>query len=213
MNQQVIATLAERTVPVLPVIQVEQAEEILPIAEALAQGGINALEITLRTAAGLDAIRLAKQQLPDAIICAGTVTTVEQFKAVADLGVEFVVTPGLTESLLRVADSLDVPLLPGVATPSDIMLGIENGLNYFKLFPAAVVGGIPMLKAMQGPFPDLHFCPTGGLTADNFCDYLSLNNVFCVGGSWMIVKDGEVLQYDKTINAAKAVHNLLASNK
>lgn len=199
------ASLAERTLPVLPVIQVNQAEEIIPIAEALGEGGIAGLEITLRTAAGLDAIRLAKQRFPAAVVCAGTVTNTDQLLAAADAGAEFVVTPGITDALLAAAAQHSIPVLPGVATPSELMLGLDAGLSYFKLFPATVVGGIGMLKALHGPFPNARFCPTGGLTADSYTDYLALPNVFCVGGSWMIVKENGVFQAAESTRAAADV--------
>lgn len=202
--QKKVANINERTLPVLPVIQVGRAEDIVPIAEALAEGGIHALEITLRTAAGLEAIKLAKREFPDAIICAGTVISAEQMQQVADAGAEFIVTPGITEPLLTAAQLLEVDLLPGIATPSELMLGLDAGLQYFKLFPAAVVGGLSMLKAMYGPFPDVKLCPTGGLNADNFLDYLQLPNVFCIGGSWMIKKNqGEL---DRAASSAAASH-------
>lgn len=200
--QETIATLANRTTPVLPVIQVDQADDIIPIAEALAEGGIRALEITLRTDAGLEAIKLARKKLPDAIICAGTVTNVDQLERATDAGAEFIVTPGISESLVDAASKLGVDLLPGVATPSELIIGLDAGLRYFKLFPAAVVGGIAMLKALSGPFPDIKICPTGGLNAENFLDYLQLENVFCVGGSWMIVKSNGHFQPEASTNAA-----------
>jgi 2-dehydro-3-deoxyphosphogluconate aldolase/(4S)-4-hydroxy-2-oxoglutarate aldolase len=199
------ASLPERTLPVLPVIQVEQPEEIIPIAEALAEGGMHALEITLRTDAGLDAIRLAKQHFPDAIVCAGTVTNVDQLLAAADAGAEFVVTPGISAALVTAAQKNSIPLLPGIATPSELMLGLEAGLGYFKLFPAKVVGGMSMLKALQGPFPDAWFCPTGGLGADTYLNYLELPNVFCVGGSWMLVKEQGVFKAEASTQAAHAI--------
>lgn len=210
IKQDIISSLTKRTAPVLPVIQVEQSKEILPIAEALAEGGINGLEITLRTEAGLGAIELAAREISDAVVCAGTVTTPDQLKAVTDAGAEFAVTPGLTEQLLKTADELPTELLPGIATPSELMLGLEAGLTYFKLFPAAIVGGISMLNAMAGPFPDVRFCPTGGVKADNFIDYLSLPNVFCVGGTWMIVKSSGVFKADASITQVKAIEEALA---
>ncbi|MBT8422690.1 MAG: bifunctional 4-hydroxy-2-oxoglutarate aldolase/2-dehydro-3-deoxy-phosphogluconate aldolase [Gammaproteobacteria bacterium] len=199
------ADISDRTLPVLPVIQVARADEIVPIAEALAEGGINALEITLRTDAGLDAIRLARQRFPDAVVCAGTVTNTEQLRAAMDAGAEFVVTPGITEALVKAAVDHNIPLLPGIATPSELMLGLDAGLRHFKLFPAQVVGGMAMLKSLAGPFPDVQFCPTGGLNADNYRDFLALPNVFCVGGSWMVVKANGEFQAEASAKAARAV--------
>jgi len=206
MISHIIQQLTERSLPILPVIQVNRAEEIIPIANALATAGINALEITLRSAAGIEAIKLAKQQLPNAIICAGTVTQPNQLEAVMQAGAEFVVTPGISKELVNEAASQKIPMIPGVATPSDIMLGLNAGLDHFKLFPAAIVGGIAMLKSLQGPFPGVRFCPTGGLNANNFTDYLALPNVFCIGGSWMIVRNEQGLfEATATANAAAEV--------
>lgn len=204
------ADISKRTLPVLPVIQVERADDILPIAEALAAGGINALEITLRTDAGLDAIRLAKQHFPDALVCAGTVTSVDKLHAAMDAGAEFAVTPGITEALLTAAVDNDLPLLPGIATPSELMLGFAAGLRHFKLFPAQVVGGVAMLKSLHGPFPDARFCPTGGLSADNFAEFLALPNVFCVGGSWMLHKNRSGFDAQASSDAARAVRAQLS---
>lgn len=208
--QENIANIVNRTLPVLPVIQVDKAEDILPIGEALIAGGINALEITLRTSAGLDAIKLAKKSLPEAIVCAGTVTNSEQLSQAVDAGAEFIVTPGITEKLLAEAVSKKIELIPGIASPSELMLGRQFGLTHFKLFPAAVVGGMAMLKAMGGPFPDVRFCPTGGLNAENFIDYLSLPNVFCVGGSWMVVSSNGKFDGQATTQAARAIAEKLA---
>ncbi|MGB5324799.1 MAG: bifunctional 4-hydroxy-2-oxoglutarate aldolase/2-dehydro-3-deoxy-phosphogluconate aldolase [Pseudomonadales bacterium] len=185
-----IAALLSDTAPILPVIKVDDAAHILPIAHALSEGGIKALEITLRTPAGIKAIELVKKEGIDVVLSAGTVTRAEHIDALADIGVDFAVTPGLTPAIIERARQKGVEVLPGIATPSEVMKGLEYGLKFFKLFPASIVGGIGMLKALGGPFPDLRFCPTGGLTADNFLDYLALPNVFCIGGTWMIAYDG-----------------------
>ena len=130
---------------------------------------------------------------------------VATMSAAVDAGAEFIVTPGISRQLLEASMQLGVDLLPGIATPSELMLGREYGLTRFKLFPASIVGGIDMLKALAGPFPDVQFCPTGGLNATNFKDYLSLSNVFCVGGSWMIVKQDGVLCVERTSESARAI--------
>lgn len=208
--QQIIANLASRTLPVLPVIQVEKPEEILPVGEAMIQGGIKALEITLRTEAGLAAIQLAKKSLPDAIICAGTITRADQVHAAVDAGAEFIVTPGITRKILEAAAERKIEIVPGVATPSEVMLGMEFGLTHFKLFPASIVGGVRMLKALAGPFPNVKFCPTGGLNAENFMDYYQLPNVFCVGGSWMIVKEDDVFRADMSIQKVQEIAKLMS---
>ncbi len=185
--QKNVAEFNQNHAPALPVIKVDVAEDIIPLAQALGRGGITSLEITLRSDAAMDAIKLAKQEFPDFCISAGTVTQTSQIEELAKMGcVDFMVTPGITASLLDAAKANGVEILPGVNGPSDVILGKEYGLEYFKLFPATVVGGIPMLKALGGPFPDLKFCPTGGLTPDNFMDFYSLPNVFAFGGSWMV---------------------------
>ena len=208
--QDKIVSLMAQTLPVLPVIQVERAEDILPIGEALIEGGIHALEITLRTPAGLAAIELARRSLPEAIVCAGTVTTTEQMHAAIDKGAEFIVTPGITEKLLTEAVRKEIALIPGVASPSELMVAREFGLSFFNLFPASIVGGLGMLKAMAGPFPDLRFCPTGGLNAGNFMEYLSLDNVFCIGGSWMVVSEDGKFDASASTEAAREIAQALA---
>lgn len=170
---------------VLPVLTVDDVEQAVALARALQQGGIGAVEITLRTEAALAAIHTVKRALPEMRVAAGTVTRVEQMAAVRDAGADFAVSPGMTEALVNKAAQLSLPFLPGVATASEVMLGRELGLSSFKLFPAVAVGGIKLLKAMADPLPDAVFCPTGGLTLDNFTDFLALPNVICVGGSWM----------------------------
>lgn len=184
--QKNVAKFNQNHAPALPVIKVDVAEDIIPLAQALGRGGITSLEITLRSAAAMDAIKLAKQELPEFCISAGTITQVSQIEELAKIGVDFMVTPGMTATLLDAARANEVDILPGVNGSSDVMLGMEYGLEYFKLFPATVVGGIPMLKALGGPFSDVKFCPTGGLTPDNFMDFYSLPNVFAFGGSWMV---------------------------
>ena len=205
------ADISERTLPVLPVIQVQKPDDIVPIAEALALGGIHALEITLRTEAGLDAIRIAKERFPDAVVCAGTVTNADQLHAAQDAGAEFVVTPGISEAIVTAAIDNDIPLLPGIASPSELMLGLDAGLRHFKLFPAQVVGGVAMLKSLHGPFADVRFCPTGGLNADNYLEFLALPNVFCVGGSWMVVQKHGEFQAQASTAAAQMIAAALGS--
>jgi len=204
-------SLVKRTVPVLPVIQVERADDIIELSEALVDGGITALEITLRTAAGLEAIRLARKHFPEAVVCAGTVTSAAQLHEAVDAGAECVVTPGISEALVTAAVDSDTPLLPGIATPSELMLGLEAGLQHFKLFPAEIVGGIGMLKALGGPFPTVKFCPTGGLNAARYQEYLALPNVFCGGGSWMIVKERGKFRPDATTKAAQLIAQCLSN--
>lgn len=171
--------------PVVPVIVIDKVEDAVPLAKALMAGGINVLEVTMRTPAALDAIRAIAAEVKGAILGVGTVTNGEQLRAAVEAGAKFAISPGLTPALLEAKDDFDVPLLPGIATISEMMLGIDAGLRNFKFFPASVAGGVPMLKAFAGPFPDIRFCPTGGISEKNFLEYLALPNVLCVGGSWV----------------------------
>ena len=159
------------------------------MAHALVEGGIPTLEITLRTPVGLDAIRLIAKEVPHAIVGAGTVTNPEQLKAVEDAGAVFAISPGLHESLAKASHHSAIPLIPGVATPGEVQLALEHGIDTLKLFPAEVVGGKDMLKALYGPYADIRFCPTGGITLESAPDYLALPNVLCVGGSWLTPKE------------------------
>ena len=179
-----------RTAPVIPVLVVDRLEDAMPMAEALVSGGLRVLEVTLRTPVALDAIR-AMREVDGAIVGAGTVVDQEQLQAAIDAGAQFIVSPGLTEALGRAAIRAEVPFLPGIATAGDIMRGLELGLEHFKFFPAEANGGIPALKALAGPFGGLKFCPTGGIRHETAADWLALEHVLCVGGSWL-VPQGEV---------------------
>ncbi len=174
---------------VMPVIVVQDVSDAVPIANALKSGGINSVEITLRTPAAMDALRAIKNECEGIQIGAGTVVGTAQLHELKKIGVDFAVSPGITEDLVKSAQDMGVDLLPGVASPSEVLLGLALGLHCFKLFPASVVGGIGLLKAMVSPFPQVTFCPTGGLTVENFTDYLSLPNVACVGGSWLVSQE------------------------
>jgi 2-dehydro-3-deoxyphosphogluconate aldolase/(4S)-4-hydroxy-2-oxoglutarate aldolase len=143
------------------------------------------LEITLRTPVALKAIKLISQEVPEAIVGAGTIINPEQLQAAEDAGAVFAISPGLTPTLLAAAIKGNIALIPGIATLSELMLGIEYGLDHFKFFPAEAAGGIPMLKAIAGPIPQVTFCPTGGISPENYNAYLQLSNVACVGGSWL----------------------------
>lgn len=172
--------------PVIPVLVVDRVEDAVPLAEALVEGGLKVLEITLRTAHALDVIEAMAKAVPQAVIAAGTVTTQAQLAAARQAGARFAVSPGLTASLLEAAQEPGaLPLLPGVSTASELMTGLEAGLTCFKLFPAEAVGGAALLKSFHGPFPQAVFCPTGGITVDTAPRYLALPNVACVGGSWL----------------------------
>jgi 2-dehydro-3-deoxyphosphogluconate aldolase/(4S)-4-hydroxy-2-oxoglutarate aldolase len=176
-----------RTAPVIPVLVIDDAAEAGPLAEALVAGGLTVLEVTLRTPAALDAIQ-AMKQVPGAIVGAGTVLNKHQLDAALGAGAEFVISPGLTDNLARSVIATGVPYLPGVATTSDIMRGLDLGLDRFKFFPASTSGGTPTLKALAAVFGEVRFCPTGGITEATAPEWLALDAVLCVGGSWVVPK-------------------------
>jgi 2-dehydro-3-deoxyphosphogluconate aldolase / (4S)-4-hydroxy-2-oxoglutarate aldolase len=171
--------------PVIPVLVIDDVAFARPIAEALVAGGLRALEVTLRTHVALDAIReMAK--VKNAVVGAGTVLNKQDLEAAVEAGARFIVSPGLTQSLAKAAIEAGIPFLPGIATASDIMRGLNLGLNRFKFFPAVAAGGIPALKALAAPFHECRFCPTGGITQATAPEWLALNAVPCVGGSWLV---------------------------
>ena len=174
-----------RTSPVIPVLVIEDAAHARPIAEALVAGGLRVLEVTLRTAAALEVIQEMKA-VEGAIVGAGTVLNSADLRAAIDVGSEFIVSPGLTEPLGRAAVESGVPFLPGIANAGDIMRGLDLGLSHFKFFPAMASGGIPALQALAGPFGQAKFCPTGGISKTSVPDWLALDPVLCVGGSWVV---------------------------
>jgi 2-dehydro-3-deoxyphosphogluconate aldolase/(4S)-4-hydroxy-2-oxoglutarate aldolase len=174
-----------RVGPVIPVIVLDDVAQAVPLARALVAGGVRVLEVTLRTAAGLPSIRAIARDVPDAIVGVGTITQPEEFAAAQEAGARFAVTPGLTPALIAAAKQSTLPLLPGVMTPSEVIAARAAGFFHLKLFPARQAGGIPMLNALYGPFPDTVFCPTGGVTIETAPDFLALPNVACVGGSWL----------------------------
>ena len=171
--------------PIIPVIAIDDANDAVELANALIEGGINILEITLRTPAALQAIEQIAIHCPDAVIGAGTVLNPEDLKRVDDAGGKFSISPGMTPTLLQSAKTMGVTLLPGAASASDIMMGLEHGYDRFKLYPAMSAGGITALKSFSGPFQNVKFCPTGGVNANNAPDFLALSNVLCIGGSWV----------------------------
>ncbi len=179
--------------PVIPVLVIEDVSHARPVAEALVAGGLRALEVTLRTPAALEVIaEMAKVE--GAVVGAGTVLDEKQLDAALHAGAKFIVAPGLTEPLTRAALERGIAYLPGVATASDIMRGLDLGLSYFKFFPAEASGGASALKALCGPFAQARFCPTGGITPENAGSYLAFDGVLCVGGTWLfspaLVRDG-----------------------
>ena len=174
---------------VLPVVTAHDADVTVQLARTLLSGGMKAIEITLRTAAALDAIRAVKQQVPEIQVAAGTITNPDELAAAADAGADFFVSPGSTAQLLQAARRMEVDFVPGVATASEVMMGLDHDFSVFKLFPAMAAGGIPLLKSLAGPYPNARFCPTGGLTPGNFREFLDLPNVICCGGSWMVTDE------------------------
>ncbi|RWL80807.1 MAG: 2-dehydro-3-deoxy-phosphogluconate aldolase [Mesorhizobium sp.] len=175
--------------PVIPVLKIANVADAVPLARALSHGGLRAIEITLRTADALEAIRRVTAEVEEAIVGAGTILDARQFDEAARAGSTFIVSPGITSQLLEAAKDSPVPLLPGAITPGEIMAAREAGLRFLKFFPAEQSGGIASLKAFASPLADVKFCPTGGITAGNAADYLSLPNVICVGGSWVAPDD------------------------
>lgn len=176
-----------RMAPVIPVLVVDEVAHAVPIAEALVAGGLPVLEVTLRTPAALEVIR-AMKRVPGAVVGAGTVLNPADLDASLQAGAEFIVSPGLTPRLAEAAIAAGVPFLPGTANAGDIMLGLDFGLSRFKFFPAEASGGIAALKAIAAPFGQARFCPTGGITQATAGNWLALDAVLCVGGSWLVAK-------------------------
>ena len=193
-----------RAAPVIPVLVVDYASQAGVLAEALVAGGLRVIEVTLRTPSALQAIREMKQ-VPGAIVGAGTVTNPQQLDEALEAGAEFIVSPGLTERLARLAIERQAPFLPGVATASDIMRGLDLGLTHFKFFPASTSGGITALKALSAPFAQCRFCPTGGITAETAPDWLGLDTVLCVGGSWVVPRGAGLDEVEALAREAAAL--------
>ncbi|MGK3941970.1 bifunctional 4-hydroxy-2-oxoglutarate aldolase/2-dehydro-3-deoxy-phosphogluconate aldolase [Streptomyces caeruleatus] len=175
--------------PVVPVVVLANASDAVPLARALVAGGLPAIEVTLRTPAALDAIRAIAEEVPDAVVGAGTVITPEQVRESVAAGARFLVSPGWTDVLLEAMRGSGVPFLPGVSTTSEVVALLERGVREMKFFPAEAAGGTAYLRSLSGPLPQARFCPTGGIGAGNAPDYLSLPNVGCVGGTWMLPAD------------------------
>ncbi|MBV1947522.1 bifunctional 4-hydroxy-2-oxoglutarate aldolase/2-dehydro-3-deoxy-phosphogluconate aldolase [Streptomyces sp. BV129] len=175
--------------PVLPVVVLSDAADAVPLARALVAGGLPAIEVTLRTPAALDGIRAIAEEVPEAVVGAGTVITPEQVTRCVTAGARFLVSPGWTETLLAAMRGSGVPFLPGVSTASEVVALLERGVREMKFFPAQAAGGAAYLKSLAGPLPDARFCPTGGIAEASAPEYLALPNVGCVGGSWMVPAD------------------------
>ncbi len=192
--------------PVIPVLVIDDPQTAVPMCKALVEGGLKVLEITLRTEAALQSISLIKAALPDAIVGAGTVNTPDQLQQCAEARVDFLVSPGFHEPLLKAAREADIPYLPAAATAGEVLRAFNAGLDSLKFFPAEAAGGVPMLKSLAGPYAEIQFCPTGGINGGNAGDYLSLSNVTCVGGSWVapgnLIKAGDWDQIRQLAQAA-----------
>lgn len=186
-TEKLLSTL--KLQPVVPVLIIEDAKTAVPLARALVAGGLKAIEITLRTEAALEAVRLVAQEVEGAVVGAGTILNAAHYAAAVDAGSQFIVSPGTTQELLDVARQSDIPLLPGAATASEVMALREEGYKVLKFFPAEQAGGAAYLKALSSPLAGTLFCPTGGISLKNAMDYLSLPNVVCVGGSWVAPKE------------------------
>ncbi len=198
-----------RRAPVIPVMQVTDAADAMAQAKALISGGLTALEITLRTKAALKSIEMLARAFPEAMIGAGTVLDPEQMQSAIDAGAAFLVSPGMTRTLLRFAKKSPIPFLPGVATASEAMTLYERGFRCLKFFPAEAAGGAKYLASLAGPLPDLVFCPTGGIDPEKAEAYLALRNVACVGGSWMVapslIKAGDYESVERLAKEASAL--------
>jgi len=189
VNNSISALDVMRDAPVIPVIVLHDVKDAVPLARALVAGGIRMLEVTLRTREALECIELIAKEVPEAVAGAGTIRSAADAQASALAGAKFGVSPGYTRAVGKACHDLGLPLLPGVATGSEIMLAQEDGFTELKFFPAVQAGGLAMLKAWQGPFGDVKFCPTGGVHAGNAHEFLALSNVACVGGSWIVPTD------------------------
>lgn len=202
--------------PVVPVIVIKELAHAVPMAKALLAGGIKVLEVTLRTPIALEAIRLLREEVPEAIVGAGTITTPAQLQQCIDVDAKFAISPGLTQELLQAGKEASIPLIPGIASVSELMEGLGLGYKYFKFFPAEVAGGIKALKAIYGPFPEVQFCPTGGINEKNFSEYLALPNVRCVGGTWVVpdetIKLGHWQRITELCQAAVVQANVCAKS-
>lgn len=189
VTESISALDVMRDAPVIPVIVLHDVKDAVPLARALVAGGIRMLEVTLRTREALECIEIISKEVPEAVAGAGTIRSAADAQASALAGAKFGVSPGYTRAVGKACHDLGLPLLPGVATGSEIMLAQEDGFTELKFFPAVQAGGLAMLKAWQGPFGDVKFCPTGGVHAGNAREFLALANVACVGGSWIVPTD------------------------
>ena len=207
MSNQTLSLAAHG--PVIPVIVIQKLEHAVPLAEALVEGGVKVLEVTLRTPVALQAMEAMARAVPEAIVGAGTLRTAADVAAAKNAGCRFGVSPGFTHEIAVAAQGQDLPLLPGVSTASEVMQANAAGYTFLKLFPAVAVGGINLLKALAGPFPDVAFCPTGGITQETAPQFLSLPNVKVCGGSWLTPQDAmDAGDWARITQLARATHAL-----
>lgn len=194
---------------VMPVMVVDRPEDAVPLSQALVEGGIRVLEITLRTAAALESVQAIRAALPEAIVGVGTIATPAQLDAAIAAGAQFGVSPGSTPALLDAVAASGLPFLPGIATLSEAMQAMEKGFQVMKFFPAVAAGGVKMLESFAGPFPQIRFCPTGGINAQNAPEFFRLRNVACVGGSWLtprqLVAEGNFAEITRLAREAAAL--------
>jgi len=200
---------ALQVVPVIPVIVLQSSEHAAPVAEALIEGGIPIFEVTLRTAAGLPSIEEVAKKFPDALTGAGTVLNESQARQAIDAGSRFIVSPGWDDGVVETAQAAGIPVVPGVATATEVQRAYNHGLRVLKLFPAGIAGGIPMLKALSSVYSEVGFVPTGGVSADNLADFLALPNVKAVGGSWLTpaqaIAEGRFEEITRLANEARKI--------
>jgi len=200
---------ALQAVPVIPVIVLQNSADAIPVAEALIEGGIPIFEITLRTAAGLPSIKEVAKRFPDALTGAGTVLNKAQAEQAIDAGSRYIVSPGWDDGVVETAEAAGIPVVPGVATASEVQRAYNRGLRLLKLFPAGIAGGIPMLKALSSVFSDVGFVPTGGVSAKNLADFLAVPNVKAVGGSWLTpataITEGRFEEITRLANEARKI--------
>ncbi|AGT74392.1 2-dehydro-3-deoxyphosphogluconate aldolase/4-hydroxy-2-oxoglutarate aldolase family protein [Helicobacter pylori SouthAfrica20] len=190
--------------PIVPVVVIEDLKDAVPLAQSLVEGGIPIIEVTLRSSCALEAIELIAKNVPKMRVGAGTILNSAQLEQAQNRGAEFLISPGLTPSLLEYAKKKDMPLIPGVSSSSEVMQALELGYNALKFFPAEYCGGAKLLNAFNGPFKGVKFCPTGGISVDNMHAYLKLENVLCVGGSWLTPKNlVQNKEWDKIVEICK----------
>jgi 2-dehydro-3-deoxyphosphogluconate aldolase/(4S)-4-hydroxy-2-oxoglutarate aldolase len=192
-----------RAAGILPIVTVDSLDQARAVADALQRGGLRSIELTLRTPVALSATAMLKKEFPELVVGAGTILTPDQIKAAEQAGADFLVTPGASASMIAALAASALPVVCGAATPSELLTLMEHGFQVAKLFPAAAVGGLAMLKALHGPLADLMFCPTGGINEADAAGYLALPNVACIGGSWMVPRTWlQAGEFDKVVASA-----------